>query len=152
MQEVREKLGEFVPEGISSFRELFQMILEIGKRKKFTLFIDEFQEFDNINAGVFSDIQELWDEYKKQTNVCLIVSGSIFRMMEKIFKDEEQPLFGRDDCTIKLKPFNTDTIKEILSDYKPHYTSEDLLALWTITGGVARYIELLMNNGCSIHI
>ena len=149
IQEVREKLGEFVPEGMSSFRELFQMILEIGKRKKFTLFIDEFQEFDNINAGIFSDIQELWDEYKNQTNVCLIVSGSIFRMMEKIFKDEEQPLFGRDDCTIKLQPFNTETIKEILGDYKPKYTSEDLLALWTITGGVARYIELLMNNGCT---
>ena len=70
-------------------------------------------------------------------------------MMEKIFKDEEQPLFGRDDSTIKLKPFNTETIKEILGDYKPNYTSEDLLALWTITGGVARYIELLMNNGCT---
>ena len=133
VQEVREKLGEFVPDGMSSFRELFQMILEIGKRRRFTLFIDEFQEFDNINAGIFSDIQELWDAYKKQTNVCLIVSGSIFRMMEKIFKDEEQPLFGRDD----------------LGDYKPNYTSEDLLALWTITGGVARYIELLMNNGCT---
>ena len=51
-----KNLGEFVPEGMSSFRELFQMILEIGKRKKFTLFIDEFQEFDNINAGIFSDI------------------------------------------------------------------------------------------------
>ena len=44
VQEVREKLGEFVPDGMTSFRELFQMILEIGKRKKFTLFIDEFQE------------------------------------------------------------------------------------------------------------
>lgn len=149
VQEVREKLGEFVPDGMSSFRELFQMILEIGKRRRFTLFIDEFQEFDNINAGIFSDIQELWDAYKKQTNVCLIVSGSNFRMMEKIFKDEEQPLFGRDDSTIKLKPFNTETIKEILGNYKPNYTSEDLLALWTITGGVARYIELLMSNGCT---
>ena len=149
VQEVREKLGEFVPDGLSSFRELFQMVLEIGMRKKFTLFIDEFQEFDNINAGVFSDIQELWDKYKNQTHVCLIVSGSIFRMMEKIFKDEEQPLFGRDDCTIRLKPFDTETIKQILGDYKPGYTPEDLLALWTITGGVARYIELFMNNGCT---
>ncbi|MCF0219503.1 MAG: AAA family ATPase [Muribaculaceae bacterium] len=148
-QEVREKLGEFVPDGLQSFRELFHFLMEIGKRRKFTLFIDEFQDFDNINSGVFSDIQELWDRYKKETNVCLIVSGSIFRMMEKIFKDEEQPLFGRDDCTIKLRPFSTATMKEILSDYKKDYTSEDLLALWTITGGVARYIELLMNNACT---
>lgn len=148
-EEIRTKLGEFVPEAISSMRELMQLLLEFGKRKRFTVFMDEFQEWDNVNAGVFSDIQELWDKYKKETNVCLIVSGSIFRMMEKIFKDEAQPLFGRDDCTIRLMPFSTNTIRDILSDYKPNYTSEDLLALWTITGGVARYIELLMNNGCT---
>ena len=101
-EEVRTKLDEFVPEGIKGFRDLLQLLLEIGKRRRFTLFIDEFQEFEYVNAGVFSDVQDLWDKYKKLTNVCLIVSGSIFRMMEKIFKDEEQPLFGRDDCTIKL--------------------------------------------------
>ena len=148
-EEVREKLGEFVPEGIVNFRELFQLLMEIGKRRRFTLFIDEFQEFDNVNDGVFSDVQELWDRYKKETHVCLIVSGSIFRMMEKIFKDEGQPLFGRDDCTITLLPFSTDTMREILADYKPDYTNEDLLALWTVTGGVARYIEQLMNNQCT---
>jgi len=147
--EVRDKLGEFVPEGITSFRNLFQLLLEFGKRRRFTVFVDEFQEFDNINPGVFSDIQELWDKYKKETHVCLIVSGSIFRLMEKIFKDEQQPLFGRDDCTIKLTPFSTSTMREILSDYKPDYSNEDLLALWTITGGVARYIEFLMNNHCT---
>jgi len=147
--EVRKKLGEFVPEGLNTFRGLFQLLMEVGKRHRFTLFVDEFQEFDNINPGVFSDIQELWDRYKHQTHVCLIVSGSIFSLMEKIFKDEGQPLFGRDDCTIKLQPFTTDTMREILADYKPDYTNEDLLALWTITGGVARYIELLMNNRCT---
>ena len=57
-------------------------------------------------------------------------------MMEKIFKDEGQPLFGRDDCTIRLQPFTTTTMREILGDYKADYTNEDLLALWTITGGV----------------
>ena len=36
-----------------------------------------------------------------------------------------------------------------MHDYKPDYTPDDLLALWTITGGVARYIELLMNNNCT---
>ena len=84
-EEVRSKLGEYVPEGIVTFRGLMQLLLEIGKRRCFTLFIDEFQEFDNVNAGVFSDVQELWDRYKKDTHLCLVVSGSIFRMMEKIF-------------------------------------------------------------------
>lgn len=147
--EVRTKLQEYIPESVVNFRELFQLLMEIAKRRRFTLFIDEFQEIDNVNSGIFSDIQELWDRYKEQTNMCLIVSGSIFRMMEKIFKDEGQPLFGRDDCTIKLQPFNTDVIRQILSDYNTNYTKDDLLALWTFTGGVAKYIELFMNNGCT---
>ena len=149
IEEVQAKLGIFIPEGIKTFRGLFHLLLEAAKQKAFTLFIDEFQEFDNINSAIFSDIQELWDRYKKQTNICLIVSGSIFRMMEKIFKDEEEPLFGRDDATIKLQPFSTDVISMILRDYKPDYTKEDLLALWTLTGGVPRYIELLMDNRCT---
>lgn len=86
-EEMRAKLGEFVPDGISTMRGLMQLLLEIGKRRRFTVFMDEFQEWDNVNAGVFSDMQELWDKYKKDTNICLIASGSIFRMMEKIFKD-----------------------------------------------------------------
>ena len=53
-EEVRAKLQEFVPEGISTMRGLMQLLLEIGKRRKFTIFMDEFQEWDNVNAGVFS--------------------------------------------------------------------------------------------------
>lgn len=149
IEEVRLKLGEFVPDSIHNFRELFQLLLEIATRRRYTLFIDEFQEFDNVNPEIYSDVQELWDTYKKKTNVCLIVSGSIFRLMEKIFKEENQPLFGRDDCTIKLQPFGTDVLCQIINDYNPKYSNDDLLALWTITGGVARYIEVLMNNGCT---
>lgn len=112
-EEVRTKLDEFVPEGIASFRILMQLLLEIGKRKNFTLFIDEFQEFDNVNSEVFSDVQELWDRYKKETHVCLIVSGSIFRFwfryihrhnalieiqnmpaLEQIMKDDYQTFSG----------------------------------------------------------
>jgi len=149
VEEINRQLGEYIPESVRSFRELFRMLLEIAKRRAFTLFIDEFQEWDNVNPGVYSDIQELLDQYKRETHLCLIVSGSIFRLMEKIFKDENQPLFGRDDATIRLQPFTTETIKQILHDYKPDYSHDDLLALWTITGGVARYIELLMNNDCT---
>ena len=55
-------------------------------------------------------------------------------------------MFGRRDALIKLNPFRTDTIKEIIKDYKPDYSNEDLLALYTYTGGVPKYIELFMDN------
>lgn len=68
-------------------------------------------------------------------------------MMKKIFENNKEPLFGRLTSKIILKPFSVSTIKEILKDYNPKYTPEDLLAFYLITGGVAKYVALLMEAG-----
>jgi len=60
----------------------------------------------------------------------------------------KEPLYGRCDSIIKLKPFTTSVIKQILADYYPDHTNDDLLALYTFTGGVPKYIELLLDKGC----
>ena len=67
--------------------------------------------------------------------------------MKKIFEDYEEPLFGRANEKITLEPFRTDVLKEILHDFNPGYTHEDLLALFSITGGVAWYVTLLLDRG-----
>ena len=66
--------------------------------------------------------------------------------MTKIFQDRKEPLFGRADAMIKLAPFTTAVLKEIMNDYKPDYTNDELLALYTYTGGVPKYVELLVDN------
>jgi hypothetical protein len=38
-------------------------------------------------------------------------------------------------------------LREIISDYNPSYSNDDLLALYTVTGGVPKYVELLMDRG-----
>jgi len=68
-------------------------------------------------------------------------------MMMKIFEDRKEPLFGRLTSKIKLRPFAINIIKTILKDYNPQYTSEDLLCLYMLTGGVPKYIDLLMETG-----
>ena len=47
--------------------------------RAFNLVIDEFQEFYNINESVYSDMQNLWDQYRRKSRMNLIVSGSIHR-------------------------------------------------------------------------
>ena len=66
--------------------------------------------------------------------------------MIKIFQDKKEPLFGRADAMMKLAPFTTSVLKEIMNDYKPDYTNDELLALYTYTGGVPKYVELLVDN------
>lgn len=151
IQEISNSLNVFVPQEISSFRSLFQYLMEIGKQRSFHLIIDEFQEFFNINESIYSDIQNLWDQYRRKTKVNLIVSGSVYSLMNKIFQNSKEPLFGRADNTIKLSPFDTDTLKTIISDYNPDYQNDDLLALYTFTGGIPKYVELIC-DGCELKV
>ncbi len=143
--EIERRLEIFVP-SISSFVQLFRFLLEQGKTRTFSLVIDEFQEFMNVNESIFSDIQNYWDQYRTQTRINFIVSGSVYSLMTKIFQDKQEPLFGRADAMMKLTPFTTATLKEILHDYKPDYTHDELLALYTFTGGIPKYVELLVDN------
>lgn len=143
---IAQALNVYVPEDIKTFRSLFQYLMEQAKSKSFNLVIDEFQEFYNINASIYSDMQNLWDHYRMDTRMNLIVSGSVYSLMQKIFRNLKEPLFGRADNIIKLSTFSIATLKEIIHDYSPDYTPDDLLALYTFTGGVPKYVELFCDN------
>lgn len=143
---IAQSLDVFVPNEIKTFRTLFQYLMELAAHKPFNLIIDEFQEFYNINDSIYSDIQNTWDLLRKRTRMNLIVSGSIYTLMQKIFQQSKEPLFGRADNIIKLSAFDLTTLKEIMHDYRPQYSNDELLALYTFTGGVPKYVELLCDN------
>lgn len=145
--EIRTALNIFVPEGVNTFADIFQFLMDTGTRMKFNLVIDEFQEFFFINPEIYSKMQNIWDEYRLKSNVNLVVSGSVYTLITKIFKDEKEPLFGRADRILKLMPFTTSVLKEILIEYAGHYSNEELLALYTFTGGIPKYVEMIIDNG-----
>ena len=67
-------------------------------------------------------------------------------MMTRIFENAKEPLFGRATNRMHVQAFHINTIKEIVKDYAPNYTAEDLLTFYGVTGGVAKYVELLVQN------
>ena len=136
---------------ITQFRDLFEQLLIFATREHFTLIIDEFQEFESVNPAIFSDIQNLWDQYKDKARINFIACGSIYSLMMKIFENRKEPLFGRLSSKIILQPFSVSVTKEILREYNAKYNPEDLLCLYLLTGGVAKYIELLMDAGAVTH-
>jgi len=141
---IEKELGVKVLGEYYSFAKLFEYLLDLAKERHFTLVIDEFQEFLSINKTIYSDLQNLWDSYKETTKLNLVLSGSIYSLMKKIFEDKKEPLFNRADLKIHLKPFRVITLQEILKENYPNYTNEDLLCFYTITGGVAKYVELFV--------
>jgi len=144
-----EVLGVKLPAKAETFVPLFAWVMEESARQNVTLVIDEFQEFVRINPGIFSEMAAVWDRLHKKAQINLVVSGSINRLMNLIFFDEGEPLYGRNTGKITLLPFRVSVLKEILAEHAPRrrYAPEDLLTLWTLTGGVARYVEQLMDEG-----
>lgn len=148
-QEISARLHVPVLGRANRFADIFDYIMQFAKQQQVTLFIDEFQEFLRINPSVYSDMQKIWDINKSEAKINLIVGGSVQTLIHKIFEDKKEPLYNRQTAMIKLKRFPPSVLKQILNDHNPQYTKDDLLALYCFTGGVAKYVELLMDNGAT---
>src|SRR5574344_136100 len=144
-RETEEKLSMSLGQ-FQTFSDLFKTLMQLSKERNFTIIIDEFQEFSNLNSSVFSDMQNIWDSFKEQSRINLILCGSIYSMMKKIFENSKEPLFGRATSRIIIKPFDIYTTMEILNDYNSDYTPYDLLTFYMVTGGVAKYIEQIVQS------
>ena len=145
-RQIAEKaLGRTIPGEVRRFSQIFRFIMEESVNRPITLVIDEFQDFLAVDESVFSEMARDWDELHRKSRINLVVIGSINRLMVRIFENREAPLYGRNTGRIRLEPFRISVLKQILSHYNHSWTNEDLLALWTFTGGVARYVALLMD-------
>lgn len=149
LSEIENKLGIPTMGRAEHFAEIFEFLMKLSAERPITLFIDEFQEFFRVNKSVYSDMQRIWDIYSPKARMNLIVCGSIYSMMTKIFRDKKEPLYNRQTRFMTVRPFKPTVLKEILSVYHPGYTAEDLLALYSFTGGVAKYVRLLVDSGAT---
>ena len=147
LEEISEKLGFPTLGSSRHFSEIVRYLMQLSLTRSFTLVIDEFQDFFRVNKAVYSEMQDIWDRYEKTSKINLVVCGSIYSLMQKIFKNKKEPLYGRNTAELKVKPFKPSVLKQIMADSKSTYTKEDLLALFTFTGGVAKYVAQLVDGG-----
>lgn len=147
IQEMKEKLTIPLLGEVSSFGSVFKYLMEYSRSTPFNLIIDEFQEFIHIAPSVYSEMQHYWDVNKNESKINLIVCGSVYSLMHKIFENSKEPLFGRATHTMKIRPFEASVLKEILSSHNSTWSPDDLLALYSFTGGIAKYVQLFMDGG-----
>lgn len=149
VEQIEQKWGVPVYGEFKQFKTLFGWLLAQARMKHFTLIIDEFQEFQSVNSALFSEIQALWDAHRLESRMNLVCCGSVYALMTRIFENAKEPLFGRATQRMHVKAFDVATLQEILTDFASDFTPEDLLALYLLTGGVAKYVELLMEHGAT---
>lgn len=148
--EIAQKLHMPVLGTPTRFAGIFAYLMQLAKTRHIILMIDEFQEFRRVNNSIFSDMQKIWDINKSEAKINLILCGSIYHLMTELFINSKEPLYGRQTDFIKVEPFAPSVLKEILADHNPEYTNDDLLSLYITTGGVAKYVELLMDSNINI--
>lgn len=148
-QEYLRQIRDFLPFPIigevTSLKEIFHLLFEAGKERSFTVVIDECQEFLTINPSLYSDIQNLWDQYKSTSRILLLFTGSVYSLMNRIFQDAKEPLFGRADRILQLRPFSVPTLAEILRDHG-QTDLQILFNYYLATGCSPKYIDILITH------
>ena len=146
-RQIQRELGISVYGSVRSMRDILDILFSYATQNQLNLVIDEVQEFFYVRKSIFADMQELWDKYKSDMKINFITCGSIYSLMKELFEDKKSAMYGRMTKRLDLQPFSIATQKQILRHYHPAYTPADLLCLYMLTGGVAKYIETLMDEG-----
>ena len=120
----------------SDWLDLFQVIADYKPEEKKVLVIDEFPYMVKANPAFPSVLQNAWDEILKDSNVMLILSGSLTGMMQKHALSYDSPLYGRRTSQMRLAPLS---FTEIYAVQKMPF--EQAVEQYAVTGGVPKYLE-----------
>ena len=116
--------------------DLFQLIADYKPEEKKVLVIDEFPYLVRTNSAFPSILQNAWDEFLKDSNVMLILSGSLIGMMQKHVLSYDSPLYGRRTAQMCLTPLPFTSIYET-----QNLPFEQAVEQFALTGGVPKYLE-----------
>ncbi|ASJ07746.1 ATPase [Thermococcus siculi] len=145
-EEVEKNLSGYLPGYLkprfSTLEELFEFILDFSRERKIVVVFDEFQNFRFVKPSFLSSLQKLWDLKKDDSNLTLLAVGSYVGMMKRIFMDRKEPLFGRADEFMKLKPFDFWKAYGFVREFT-EVSPRDFVELYSTLGGMPRYLLYL---------
>ena len=121
--------------------DLFQVIADYKPEEKKVLVIDEFPYLVKTNPAFPSVLQNAWDELLKDSNVMLILSGSLIGMMQKHALSYDSPLYGRRTAQMRLAPLSFTDIYEVQT-----MPFEKAVEQYGVTGGVPKYLEFFEDD------
>ena len=125
----------------SDWLDLFQAVADYRSNEKKVLVIDEFPYLVKVNDSFPSILQNAWDEILKDSNVMLILCGSLISMMKKHALSYESPLYGRRTAQMRIAPLPFTTVYE-----NQKLSFEEAAEQYSITGGVPKYMEFFSDG------
>lgn len=148
MNKLTRKMAEFIGQPyladvrFDSWQKLFAAFADSDPDRQKIFVIDEFQYLVQSDPAFPSVFQEVWDEIFKEKNIMVILCGSHISMMLSEVLNHGSPLYGRRTAQIRLQPLRFwEFSKAFEGD-----SFEDRVKIYSVTGGVPKYIEFFCNN------
>lgn len=123
---------------VSDWDIIFKAIADTHFESKPIIVIDEFQYIGKANPAFPSVFQRIWEETLKNKDIMVILCGSLISMMTSQTLAYSSPLYGRRTAQIRLTqiPFS------YYAEFYPEAERNKLIEMYSVTGGVPKYIEL----------
>lgn len=131
-------LSQNFPEiGMAKFKAWEELFLMLNRftTEQFTLCLDEFPYLVKHSPDLPSILQRIIDSKDLKYNI--VICGSSQRMMQEMVLSQSEPLYGRADAIIDIRPIPIPYLQQGLN-LDPISTIEE----FSVWGGVPRYWEL----------
>lgn len=118
----------------NSIESILDYIFNYAIKNNMILVLDEYPYLHETIKGMDSILQSLIDKYKNKSKLKLIILGSYVSIMKSLL-EHSNPLYGRIDLPINLKPMN---YYESSLFYK-NFSYEDKVRIYSVFGGIPYY-------------
>lgn len=136
-----ELIGEafnFPKPAFENIENLLRFLFKSSEQKPLILVLDEYSYLRENVKGLDSILQSVIDSYKDTSKIKLIICGSYVDTMKALLA-KQNPLYGRIDLTINLKPMDYYDSALFYSDF----SDEDKVRLFSVFGGIPYYNRLI---------
>jgi len=120
-----------------SFKKAIEFISTFKLEKKLILVIDEYQYLAQKDKAFSSQLQMLWDTKLQNSNIYLILCGSVLSMMQSEVLNYNAPLYGRRTSQFHIKPIKFNHIQNFI----PTLSKLDQMLVYSSFGTIPKYLN-----------
>ncbi len=125
-----------------SFEDAIAFLATLNLKQKLVLVIDEYQYLTTKDRAFSSKLQMLWDTKLQETNIHLILCGSVLSMIQTEVLNYTSPLYGRRTSQFHIKPLKFHNIKEFI----PALNRLDQILVYSSFGTIPKYLNEYDSN------
>lgn len=114
----------------------FRAMGELAQSERLVVVIDEYPYLVEMEPGISTILQKVWDLFLQQTQLYLILTGSLLSVMRRHLLATDAPLYRRHTWPYELQPLQVSD----LAPFFPQRSPTELVDTFAVFGGMPHYL------------